>query len=69
MRITRIPAFDENGGVQMLWRTVSAFSELDDRPDIPVLHRLDSGERLTPADGEGRRLQTLDGRVVVTLAG
>ena len=67
MRITRIPAVDDRGSVQLLWRTESTFSEFDDQPDIPVLHRLDSGERLTPADEEGKRLRTLDGRVVVTL--
>jgi hypothetical protein len=67
MRITRIPALDESGGVHLLWRTESAFSDFDDEPELPVLHRLDSGERLTRADEQGRRLQTLDGRVVVTL--
>jgi len=68
MRITRIPAVDERGDLQWLWRTDSAISEFDDRPEEPI-HRLDSGERLTPADDGGRRLRTLDGRVVVTLVG
>ena len=66
MRITRIPAVDERGDTQLLWRTDSVISEFDDRPEMPI-HRLDSGERLTPADEEGKRLRTLDGRIVVTL--
>ena len=69
MRITRISAVDEHGCTRLLWRTESAISEFDDRPEIPILHRLDSGERLTPADEEGKRLRTLDGRVIVTLIG
>ena len=66
MRIRKIPAVDEDGRVQLLWRTDSAISEFDDRPEVPI-HRLDTGERLTPVDDEGKRLRTLDGRVVVTL--
>ena len=66
MRVTKILAVDEDGRVQLLWRTDSVISEFDDRPEVPI-HRLDTGERLTPADDEGKRLRTLDGRVVVTL--
>jgi hypothetical protein len=66
MHITRIPALDESGSVQLLWRTDSTISEFDDRPEAPI-HRLETGERLTPADDECKRLRTLDGRVVVTL--
>ena len=68
MRVTRIPAVDDRGSVRLLWRTESTISEFDDRPETPI-HRLDSGERLMPADDGGRRLRTLDGRVVVTLVG
>ena len=68
MRITRIAAVDEGGQSQLLWRTDSTISEFDDRPGIPI-YRLETGERLAPADDDGRRLRTLDGRVVVTLVG
>jgi hypothetical protein len=66
MRITRIAAVDEHGDTQLLWRTDSAISEFDDRPEMPI-HRLETGERLALADDEGKRLRTLDGRIVVTL--
>jgi hypothetical protein len=68
MRITRIAAVDEHGDTRLLWRTDSAISEFDDRPEMPI-HRLETGERLAPVDDEGKRLRTLDGRVVVTLIG
>ncbi len=67
MRITRITAWDGSGHSYLLFRTESPVGGADDDGADPPLHRLDTGERLTRADDTGTRLQTLDGRIVLTI--
>ena len=66
MRTTEITARDTEGHTRLVLRTDSPMPGHDHLPLLPS-YRLSTGERLTSADDTGKRFNTLDGRIVVTI--